>query len=243
MDKRHVLVGHLSPCRSLCEIHLFYALNGSGCNPLFKHPCLFFNRAYSPAAAAQTLATCNLPRPFLWPALVFKGTLPLLSTRFFLFCGFKTVLCTVPPIWVEAPGATNENLFANSFATLKRLVGMVGCGSGWPSLAMGANLWLQMIPSRTLWQSFSFLKNLNICSFHNWWSGESSSVTDWKWLFLHLNLFSLERRRIGWVSCNIPSNSFKLHIVSVIWDVTNGLFVIISPASHVYPSYLPVFMI
>lgn len=88
MDKRHVLVGHLSPCRSLCEIHLFYALNGSGCNPLFKHPCLFFNRAYSPAAAAQTLATCNLPRPFLWPALVFKGTLPLLSTRFFLFCGF-----------------------------------------------------------------------------------------------------------------------------------------------------------
>ena len=53
-------------------------------NPLFKHPCLFFNRAYPPPPP------CCSPKfsRHLQSALVFKGTLPLLSTRFFLFFGF-----------------------------------------------------------------------------------------------------------------------------------------------------------
>ena len=45
----------------------------------------------------------------------------------------------------------------------------------------------------------------------------------WKWLcdWLKVAVFTFKLfsfwREICWVSCNIPSNSFELHIVSVIW--------------------------
>ena len=107
----------------------------------------------------------------------------------------------------------------NCFVTFWGVVGMMGwrqiCGYSW-------SFWQSSIPL--------FLGNLNICRFPKWWSGESGSVTDWRWLFLHWTYFPW-REQIGRVSCNIPQNSFVLPIMSIIWDVTEGLFVIICPAT------------
>merc|ERR1719234_2007630 len=66
------VVGHTTPCRSLCEIHLFYALNLAGCSP-FKHPCLFyFWPHFSP----------NLGHNLPWPFFCLQG----LSKEPCLFC-------------------------------------------------------------------------------------------------------------------------------------------------------------
>jgi len=105
---------------------------------------------------------------------------------------------------------------------------------------MGANLWLQMtwlfLQEVFLTIFISFLsENFEYMPFlWTGWSCESGgSVTDWKWLFLHSNFFPGENKLVQFI-CNIPSNSFVLRyqvMMSIIWDATDGLFVIISPVT------------
>ena len=107
------------------------------------------------------------------------------------------------------------------------------------SLAMGANLWLQM--------TWLFLQelfdNLHFLSFQEFWAYAVSMnwMILWKWWlcdWLKVAVFTFKlfswREQIGSVSCNIPSNSFVLRyhvMMSIIWDATDGLVVIISPVT------------
>jgi len=109
----------------------------------------------------------------------------------------------------------------------------------------GLWVWLNLaILTLILWQLFwqssfpFFLIIQSICCFNGGWVGWNGSVTDWMWLLAHSYLFFLERT--DWLSFLQFSIKFIRAQISnsIIRDVTNGLFVIISPAIKCVPTPL-----